>query len=163
MRWSFASPHAERSGPWTPGLSRRSRRFIALLTAVIFTLAFLAGFVRAAPVDQDKVIVPNATLPKSSAGAGGATSTAFTFVAVLALASGGAWLLWRNRKGGPTPGRRLIRQLAIEETRSLGSRQYLVVASYQDKKFLLGVCPGRIDLLAPLSAADEPSPEKVRL
>ena len=51
-------------------------------------------------------------------------------------------------------------QLTIDETRSLGSRQYLVVASYQDKKFLLGVCPGRIDLLSALpekSAEEKPT------
>ena len=48
-----------------------------------------------------------------------------------------------------------VRKLAIDETRSLGSRQYLVVASYEGKKLLLGVCPGRIDLLTPL---DSPSP-----
>ena len=42
------------------------------------------------------------------------------------------------------------RKLAVAETRSLGSRQYLVVATYGEKKFLLGVCPGRINLLTSL-------------
>ena len=45
----------------------------------------------------------------------------------------------------------------VEETRALGNRQYLVVASYEGKKFLLGVCPGQINLLSPLG--DESSGE----
>ena len=76
----------------------------------------------------------------------------------VALAGAGGWLVWRNRRG--TPIGRDMRVLAIDETRSLGNRQYLVVASYEGKKFLIGVCPGRIDML---SALDGSSPkEKVR-
>ena len=48
------------------------------------------------------------------------------------------------------PAKSDLRSLAVEETRSLGNRQYLVVASYEGKKFLLGVCPGRINLLSAL-------------
>ena len=55
-----------------------------------------------------------------------------------------------KRTGAPLS--RDARQLAIQETRSLGNRQYLVVASYEDKKFLLGVTPGRIEMLTPLAA-----------
>jgi flagellar protein FliO/FliZ len=73
-----------------------------------------------------------------------------TAVAVLCLAGAGAWLLVRGRKI-QLPGRS-PRRLSIDETRSLGSRQYLVVASYDGKKLLLGVCPGRIDLLTALDA-----------
>ena len=69
-------------------------------------------------------------------------------MAFLLLAGAGGWLLWRGRTkrllGQEAP------QLAIAETRSLGNRQFLVVASFEDKKFLLGVCPGRIELIAPL-------------
>jgi flagellar protein FliO/FliZ len=57
---------------------------------------------------------------------------------------------------------RAPRNLAVEETRSLGNRQYLVVASYQDKKFLIGVCPGRIDLLSALDNASTAAGEKTR-
>ena len=74
---------------------------------------------------------------------------AVTVVGSVALAAVGGWLLWRGRQL-PFPGR-TARKLAIEETRSLGSRQYLVVASYEGQKLLLGVCPGRIDLLTPLA------------
>jgi flagellar protein FliO/FliZ len=32
----------------------------------------------------------------------------------------------------------------------LGNRQFLVVAEYEGRKMLLGVCPGRIELLSEL-------------
>lgn len=73
-----------------------------------------------------------------------------TVVGVLALAGAGGWLLWRGRRL-PFAARE-VRKLAVEETRSLGSRQYLVVASYEGRRLLLGVCPGRIDLLTTLES-----------
>ena len=48
------------------------------------------------------------------------------------------------------------RRLVVAETRALGNRQYLVVAAYDDKRYLLGVCPGRIEMLAPLDSAAPP-------
>lgn len=68
------------------------------------------------------------------------------FAAVL-LAGTGGWFYWRARTA---PAGAALRKLSIAETKSLGNRQFLVVACYDDKKFLLGVCPGRIDLLTPL-------------
>ena len=47
------------------------------------------------------------------------------------------------------------RKLNISEMRMLGNRQFLVVAEYEDKKMLIGVCPGRIDYLCPLGGTDE--------
>ena len=71
-------------------------------------------------------------------------------VAIVLLASAGGWWFWRQRTslGGAAGAAR--HKLVIAETKSLGNRQYLLVASYEDKKFLLAVCPGRIDLLTPL-------------
>ena len=77
---------------------------------------------------------------------------AVTVIGTLLLACAGAWLLLKGRKL-PFPGR-VAKKLSIDETRSLGSRQYLVVASYEGKKMLLGVCPGRIDLLTALNEQD---------
>ena len=103
--------------------------------------------------DDDKVIVPGASRTEAPAqtAAGGLGSMSLTLGLVLAAVGG--WMVWRNRRG--TPVGRDSRLLAVDETRSLGNRQYLVVASYADKKFLIGVCPGRIDLLSPL---DGPAP-----
>ena len=135
-------------------MSRSARRVLASLAAVAFTAT--AAFA----VDDGKIIFPGSSAP-ASAPAGGAAAGlgSVTLIVGLALAAVGAWLVWRSRLAAPAG--RDARQLAITETRSLGNRQYLVVASYEDKKFLLGVCPGRIDLLAPLH---EPSTsEKPRI
>jgi flagellar protein FliO/FliZ len=102
-----------------------------------------------APV-EDRIIYPGASKDvaasplTSSSGTRGLT----TLLGVALLAGAGGWLLWKKRQEGPA--RREARLLAIDETRPLGNRQYLVVASYEGRKFLLGVCPGRIDLLSPL-------------
>ena len=98
--------------------------------------------------DDDKVIFPGASRGEAPAKAAGGSVNSITLVIGLALAGVGGWLVWRNRRGAPIG--RETRSLVIDETRSLGNRQYLVVASYADKKFLIGVCPGRIDLLSPL-------------
>ena len=120
----------------------RFRRLAALLASAGFALAAAA-----APAEANRIIAPlHAAAPAAPTGAGG--SGLLTTAAVLVLAGVGGWLLWRGRNGIGVG--RSQRQLVIDETRSLGNRQYLVVASYQDKKFLLGVCPGRIDLLSPL-------------
>jgi flagellar protein FliO/FliZ len=105
---------------------------------------------KAAPADPATVLYPRSPSglgqTKDSAGLGGVTMTVFV---VLAGAAGG-WLLWRRLRGGVSVAGRSEHQLAIAETRSLGNRQYLVVASYGDRRFLLGVCPGKIDLISPL-------------
>ncbi len=75
---------------------------------------------------------------------------------VVLCAAAGAWLWWRARRHPAGLGARGERKLAIAETRSLGNRQYLVVAAYDERRFLLGVCPGRIELLAPLDGGTAP-------
>jgi flagellar protein FliO/FliZ len=100
----------------------------------------------AAAADDNKILYPASAAP-AGVPAGGNLGSA-TLVVGLLLAAVGGWLVWRGRRA--TPRTAVGRELAIEETRSLGNRQYLVVASYEDKRFLLGVCPGRIDLLSPL-------------
>jgi flagellar protein FliO/FliZ len=124
------------------------------LRACFAALALAATALAAEPAaDDTKIFVPNAS---SSAGAT-ATSPGLgsvTLLVGLALAGVGTWLVWRARHGAPVG--REARLLAIQETRSLGNRQYLVVASYEDKKFLLGVTPGRIEMLTPLAdSADD--------
>lgn len=76
------------------------------------------------------------------------TSRSLILVVAFLLAGGGVWLILQRRKAGPVGGRG--RKLQIDETRPLGNRQYLVVADYEGKKFLLGVAPGQIQMLTPL-------------
>jgi flagellar protein FliO/FliZ len=105
--------------------------------------------------DDNKVIYPgNSGKSETVAAAkGGNGLNTMTLVVGVALAGVGGWLVWRNRRG--TPVSRELRALAIDETRPLGNRQYLVVASYSGKKFLLGVCPGSISMLTALPEAGE--------
>jgi len=102
-------------------------------------------------VAQDKVIYPrNAAPAEIPAPVRSAGSNATLLLLALVAAGAGGWLLWRQRRSPHGLNGREVRKLAIAESRSLGNRQYLVVADYDGRKFLLGVCPGRIDLLSPL-------------
>lgn len=84
------------------------------------------------------------------------------FILIVALLVGGLYFtrtgfnsLLRRGKGE--------RKLVISEARTLGNRQFLVVAEYENRKMLLGVCPGRIDYLSTLSASSDDTfaiPEK---
>ena len=80
-----------------------------------------------------------------------------SWLVVLALTAGGAgWFWWRRRAGAPLVRGSRERQIQIEESRPLGNRQYLVVASVGEKKFLLGITPGSIQMLSPLDRQEEP-------
>jgi flagellar protein FliO/FliZ len=118
------------------------------------TLA-LAALLLAAPAfaaDDETVISPRSVARTETPAASAAGSfNSLSLLLGAALAGVGGWMVWRNRRG-QSVGREL-RALSVDETRSLGNRQYLVVASYEGRKFLLGVCPGRIDMLSPLDGA----------
>ena len=124
-----------------------SGRWRILLAVLVGAACFQA---RGIAADESQVLFPRGTpgaeapAAKRSEGFG-----AISVLGVVLLAGAGGWMLWRGRK--VNLGGRDNRLLAIDETRSLGNRQYLVVASYEGKKILLGVCPGRIDLLASLT------------
>ena len=120
-------------------------RHLRPLAAWFAVLAF-ASWAAAAP-DDAKIIYPGAGAPASATTSGGGLGNVTLLVGV-ALAAVGTWLVWRARQNAPAG--RELQALSIQETRSLGNRQYLVVAAYADKKFLLGVCPGQINFLAPL-------------
>jgi len=123
---------------------------VALLCAGIATGVFAA--------DDNTVITPGASRAEPPVKSATASLSSMSLVFGLILAGAGGWIVWRNRRGVPVG--RDLRSLAIDETRSLGNRQYLVVASYEGKKFLIGVCPGRIDMLSPLDGSS--SKEKAR-
>lgn len=131
---------------------------MSALRATWAALALLWG-VTCFAADDNTIITPGSGRADAPAKAAGASFNSLTLVLGIALAGVGAWMVWRNRRGAPVG--RDLDALALEETRSLGNRQYLVVASYEGKKFLIGVCPGRIDMLAPLdgSAVKEKSRE----
>jgi flagellar protein FliO/FliZ len=122
------------------GVARFLRGGTFILLAFVVASAALGA-------DENKVLYPSGSAPIPAAPAAGGLGNV-TLIVGLMLAAVGGWFVWRGRRA--TVRSADGRALAIEETRSLGNRQFLVVASYQEKKFLLGVCQGRIDLLAPL-------------
>jgi len=128
-------------------------RLIAPWTAALVWTARLAADPAAGPI-----LYPHAAGPASSAPAGGGFGGAATFVGALLAASVGAWLLWTRYRGKQRWTNHGERLLSVAETKSLGNRQYLVVAAYGDRRFLLGVCPTRIDMLAPLDGPNPPTP-----
>lgn len=137
MFHSFHSKHLARFG-----LTLLPRLVCGLLLLLIAPASSMA---------QDTVIYPRTAAPAEiPAPARSTGSNATLLLLALAAAAAGGWLLWRQRRSPPGLNGREVRKLAISETRSLGNRQYLIVADYDGRKFLLGVCPGRIDLLSPL-------------
>lgn len=126
----------------------------------VFVAAIVVVCAHAA--DDDTIISPRsgANRAETPASAIGGSMNSMSLIVGLALAAVGGWLVWRNRRG--TPVGKDQRLLAIEETRSLGNRQFLVVASYEGRKFMLGVCPGRIEMLAPLDGSAIAPREKAR-
>lgn len=135
--------------PASPGL-----RASVLRGALLAALLFAGAVAPAAAADDNTIITPGLARAESPAKAGGASLNSISLILGVALAAAGGWMVWRNRRG--TPVGRDQRALAIDETRSLGNRQFLVVASYEGKKFLIGVCPGRIDLLSALDGGGVP-------
>ena len=75
------------------------------------------------------------------------------FFLLLGILAAGLFF-FRNGFGCLRPKRPAIRKLEISETRMLGNRQFLVVAEYEGKRMLIGVCPGRIDYLCNLGEAE---------
>lgn len=90
--------------------------------------------------------------------AGGTAQLAIYFVLLLALLGGGVYVM-RNGLGFLQPKPKGPRKLEITETRMLGNRQFLIVAEYEQRKMLIGVCPGRIDYLCTLSGAEPEFPK----
>ena len=129
------------------------------LTRLAALICLVTTLISAASAEEKAkdaaVIYPRAADKAVETSSAGSPGYSGILVAALLLAGAGGWLFWRG-KGSPR-GAISVRKLAIAETKSLGNRQYLVVASYENKKFLLGVCPGRIELLTPLDGELPPA------
>ena len=79
------------------------------------------------------------------------SGSAWLLVVIVLLAAGGFVLLRRRTAGAAS---RRSAGLAVEETRALGNRQFLMVAACDGRRYLLGVTPGGINLLAPLDGKE---------
>jgi len=90
------------------------------------------------------------------------SSTDFIIIFVL-LVGAGALALYLRQRGVPWKafGQKadsVDRKLELVEMKNLGGKQFLVVARYEQKRFLLGVYPGRVDFLCWLSGEDRDAP-----
>lgn len=105
-----------------------------------------------------QVIVPSprstGSVPATSSSSG--VQLAIYLCLLVALLGGGTYLM-KNGFGFLQSKSKGVRKLNVAETRMLGNRQFLVVAEYEGRKMLLGVCPGRIELISDLGGkTDEP-------
>jgi flagellar protein FliO/FliZ len=127
---------------------------LALLAAVALSSPRIAAD---SPAASGPIIYPGTPPATDSRRPEGTGYSVTAAIFITGCAAAGVWLWLRGRKGGPGPSVRGERKLSIAETRPLGNRQYLIVAAYEGKKYLLSVCPGRIDLLAPLEPPGPPA------
>lgn len=150
-----ATPHAlPAAQPPCRSAAVLHRLGLALLLGTLLLIAVCGAAAQEKPKDAEVIYPRTSAAPDAPAAAGrdGGSNTLMIVLALGAAAAGG-WLLWRQRVAPAAGG--APRKLVISESRSLGNRQHLVVAEYDGRKFLLGVCPGRIDLLSPLARDDD--------
>ena len=93
--------------------------------------------------------LPVTPAPAPAASTNIGISVAFYLLVLLLLA---AVAIYVARSGWPSSllRKNADRKLHVSEIRSLGNRQFLVVAEYETTRILLGVSHGRIDLLCHL-------------
>ncbi len=142
----------------------RCVKMLAPLAALALCGADVRGAAEPPPAPAStQVVAPSVTQPFTARQGSSTATLTLYLVLLLVLLGGGTWLV-RNGFTLFQPKVKGARKLQISEMRMLGNRQFLVVAEYEDRKMLLGVCPGRIDYLATLAAADAEfpnvSPEK---
>jgi flagellar biogenesis protein FliO len=89
-----------------------------------------------------------------NAALGGMLQLAVYFFLLVGILAGGLFF-YRNGFGKFRPHSKTAKKLEISESHMLGNRQFLVVAEYEDRKMLIGVCPGRIEYLCSLGKTEE--------
>ena len=115
-----------------------------------------------APVEKTAAAVPvptplptpvpaqNLSAPPALSG-GGTVSLLGYVLTIVVLGAAGFTVLLRGGFFGVSWGAaKTVRKLRLEESRTVGSRQHLVVAEYEGRRVLLGISPGRIDYLCGL-------------
>jgi flagellar protein FliO/FliZ len=128
-------------------------RFPALFAGV---LLLWAGQPLSAQEQADPNVTSERTTvtppPVSSPFSGGGTVSLLGYVlTIVVLGAAGFTVLLRGGYFGVSWGAaKAVRKLRIEESRTVGNRQHLVVAEYEGRRVLLGISPARIDYLCGL-------------
>lgn len=134
-------------------------RFSSLVAGVFF----LWGGNLAPAQEQAGPVLPDKSSPSTSPStptqpfpsfSGGGTVSFLGYVlTIVVLGAAGITVLLRGGFFGVSwGGGKAVRKLRLEETRTVGSRQHLVVAEYEGRRMLLGISPGRIEYLCGLDS-----------
>ena len=136
-------------------------RFSALFAGVLLLWGGHSALAQeqVAPVaapEKAAVIAPVSTpapVAPSSLSGGGSVSLLGYVLTIVVLGAAGFTVLLRGGFFGVSWGAaKTVRKLRIEESRTVGNRQHLVVAEYEGRRVLLGISPGRIDYLCGLDS-----------
>ncbi|MEZ5278642.1 MAG: flagellar biosynthetic protein FliO [Opitutaceae bacterium] len=124
---------------------------VAALAAPTFAQSADAGdevfFPRTSPAPKEGGVAES-----SAALAGAPTVVMFAGYAVVLVVLGAGVFFFLKRGGWRQVVKRSEGRLQVRESRMLGNRQFLMVVEYEDSRLLVGVSPGRIELLTPLSS-----------
>ncbi|RKX35749.1 MAG: hypothetical protein DRP71_02420 [Verrucomicrobia bacterium] len=130
-----------------------------LVLPVLLSVVITGPLVAQTTVSEAEVFYPRTTAEDSSeAGeparttspAGGSTFVMFTGYGVVLAVLGIGVFFALKRGGWRSVMKRSEGRLQVSETRMLGNRQFIMVVEYEDSRLLVGVSPGRIELLTPL-------------
>jgi flagellar protein FliO/FliZ len=125
------------------------KRCFALVNALLLPFAGLAAEQGAAPA----FAAPAAAVSTGTSGAGGLGQVTFALLVVLAAIFGVAFVMRRLRGiSGGTESLQIVAQVA------LGARERAVVLQVGSQQVLLGVAPGRVNLLQVLPEGTLPAP-----
>ncbi len=134
------------------------RRSLILLLA-LGALLVLPAHAESTPatLGADGVIYPRNSPEARARVTEGSGFSLWSVLGLVAVLGGAGFYLLRRNQAGTRGGIAVHQRLGIEETRSLGNKQYLAVATYGERRLLLAVCPGRVDLLCRLDGEETPA------
>lgn len=130
----------------------RHRLFLPLLAVALWLAAGAAAAdPTPSPLTGDEVFYPRNSPEARQHKVSDDSFPLWGMLGLVAVLGGAGFYILRRGQLRPRGATGATQQhLAIEETRSLGNKQFLAVAAYGERKLLLSVCPGRVELLCRL-------------
>ncbi|WP_066919467.1 flagellar biosynthetic protein FliO [Steroidobacter denitrificans] len=131
----------------------RILRFLAYRPAMVLAACAGGGMAHIAAAAEQRFAVPQAPVPAAVDGAANLVQVTASLALVLAAVFAAAWLL-RRLRGFGRPGAEAIEIVADA---AVGTKERAVLVQVGKQQMLLGVAPGRVNLLHVL---EEPVPIK---